>query len=71
MKDLLSTPDIVQEIKTPEKREKKLIDRLNPQRGHTVFEVNTLTMEIVEAEFEKTDVLFSAIVSGQTISSES
>jgi len=49
------TPDIVHEVKTPEKSEFKLIAKLRPRNGHTVFEYNTVTGEVSEAEFEKVD----------------
>jgi hypothetical protein len=50
------TPDIVQELKTPEKSEFKLIARLKPRNGHTVYEYNTVTGEVGEAKFEKSDL---------------
>ncbi len=50
---------IQSEVKTPERTEFKLVDQLSPKRGHTVWEVNVLTMEVVEAEFEKVDLVLS------------
>lgn len=39
------------EIVKPIKREDKLIGALKPQRGHKCFEINTITNEVLEAEF--------------------
>jgi hypothetical protein len=49
-------PDIIQEVKTPERTETVLVDQLTPRRGHTCFEYNIVTGSIREAEFEKIDV---------------
>jgi len=55
------------EVKTPAKSEFKLIGQLRPKRGHTVWEINIEARTICEAEFEKQDIDFHAISSGQTI----
>jgi hypothetical protein len=51
-----ATSDTVQEVKTLEKSEFKLIAKLRPRNGHTVFEYNMATGEVSEAEFEKMDL---------------
>ena len=51
-------------------QEKKLekIATIKPHRGHTLFEVNMATGEILEAEFEKQDVHYHEVINNHNIS---
>lgn len=42
-----------------------LVNRITPHRGHTLFEINCTTGEIVEAEYEVESADFKAAAMGQ------
>lgn len=41
-----------------QKKEIKLIGRIKPHPGHTLYQVNVTTLECTEAEFEKSDIKY-------------
>jgi len=45
-----------------QRKEEKKIATIKPHRGHTLYEVNMSTGEIVEATFEKTDIAYEAAI---------
>lgn len=47
------------------KREFKHLGSIHPDRGHTLYQVNTVTGEITEAVFEKQDIDFMAAERGE------
>jgi len=51
-------PEILknEEVSGEEVVTEKLVGRLKPHRGHTVFEFNTKTGKLVKAEFEEPDL---------------
>lgn len=46
-------------------KQKKLVGRITPHRGHTLFEINCTTGEITEAEYEVEAIDFKAAANGQ------
>lgn len=54
MKETNSIPkDRIENVKQVEvQKQLKLIKKFKPQKGHTLFEVNKVTGEVVKAEFE-------------------
>lgn len=59
------------EIKAEKGHEKqhKLIGRIVPQNGHTLFKVNDETSEVSLAEYEKQDINFQDAVNGNVTTS--
>ncbi len=39
---------------------KKLLDRITPYKGHTMFEINVSTGEIIKAKYEEINVSFES-----------
>ena len=54
MKETVSIPkDQIENVKQVEfKKQLRLTGRYIPQKGHTIFEVNRLTNQVVKAEYE-------------------
>lgn len=54
MKETVSIPkDQIENVKQVEfKKQLRLTGRYIPQKGHTLFEVNRLTKQVVKAEYE-------------------
>jgi hypothetical protein len=51
-----------------QEKKQKLLTTIKPHRGHTLFKVNTETMEISKAEFEKTDIDYLNVVNKNNVS---
>jgi hypothetical protein len=68
MKELEKPLDLQEEIelvvKKQQEKKTELIGRMRPHKGHTVFEVNCTTGEVVPAKFEVETVNFIAAANG-------
>ena len=49
---------IVLEKQAEQQKEEKLIGKISPKRGHTLFEINESTKEIKKAVFESQTITF-------------
>ena len=49
---------IVLEKQAEQQKEEKLIGKISPERGHTLFEINESTKEIKKAVFESQTITF-------------
>ena len=47
-----------------EQRQTTLLSSIKPSKGHICYEFNTITKDIREAKFEKTDIDWNTAVSG-------
>lgn len=63
------TKDPTQEVRQKENHEQKqkLVGRLKPQRGHTVYKYNTKTGELIPATFEQQDADFVKAQQGKSL----
>lgn len=48
-----------------QEKELKLVGRIQPHRGHTLFKVDRETLEISKAEFETVDITFEQAQEGK------
>jgi len=64
-KDLDTTSEVV--AKKEQKKEDKKVTTIKPHKGHTLYEFNVETRELVEATFEKTDVSYIDVQKGKNI----
>ena len=55
----LNTKVTIEQSKEQEQESRIEFDtRIIPHQGHTVFEINTKTLDVVKAQFEETDLIF-------------
>jgi hypothetical protein len=64
-KNLDTTSEIV--AKKEQKKEDQKVTTIKPHKGHTLYEFNIDTKELVEATFEKTDVEYVAVINKHNI----
>tara|TARA_R110000851_G_scaffold37244_3_gene96352 strand:- start:2106 stop:2417 length:312 start_codon:yes stop_codon:yes gene_type:complete len=60
-------PDTEQVSKQEQKKEEKKVTTIKPHRGHTLYEYNVETKDLVEATFQKTDVAYEDIQKGKNL----
>ena len=41
------------QIQKKQQKEKVLVGKLIPHKGHKIFEINTITLEIIEAKYQE------------------